>query len=249
MRWIALALAAVLISAPNTQSQPTPDKGWPTFAWPRDGSASRALQSLSTFRTQYKCGVCKGSGSVTIRVKVGERRVNGMLHPVMKNREVECDDCEGTRYQPTERLNRAADRMLTDVLAVPTEDPKSDAVRKVLKDVAVDMASVNPEKLAKALNDEAATRLTDVTARQGAVVFLSGTLVEDRTVEGVGRVQVIDFPKKTMTVFLRDAWIVDATVGETVLVGARLAGRIEEGAGLVPVLQGGFVVGPDERRK
>lgn len=244
----AVASAATSIAQQNSGSQaPSPPAGTPATTWPslpslQSATPAELQKCAAALRSQIECDDCDGSGEITTRKKVGERKGGHFKYPEYKNVTSDCELCDGSGYGDWDDIQRELERVTAAICDLDTSNPQASQKLAFAESVLHDLLTHDSKALEDALNriPEA-----DLRAGRGSPGDLVIVVVRDSTQSIPGApssARIFEFTKSNIAIAADTPKLLAKGVG-VAIIGGRLAGFHKDAAGRPrPVLQHGFIV-------
>ncbi len=246
----AVASAATSIAQQNSGSQAPPaPAGTPATTWPslpnlQSATPAELQKCAAVLRSQIECDDCNGSGKITTRKKVGERKGGHFEYPEYKNVTSDCELCDGSGYGDWDDIQRELERVTAAICDLDTSNPQASQKLAFAESVLRELLILDFKALQEELNRIPEAELRAGRGSPGDLVFV---VVEDTTQQIPGApstARIFRFSKSNIEIVADDPKLPTKGVG-VALIGGRLAGFCKDGAGrLRPVFQHGFIVYP-----
>jgi hypothetical protein len=243
-----VASAATSIAQQNSGSQAPPaPAGTPATTWPslpdlQSATPAELQKCAAALRSQMECDDCNGSGKITTRKKVGERKGGHFKYPEYKNVTSDCELCDGSGYGDWDDIQRELERVTAAICDLDTSNPQASQKLAFAESVLRELLIHDPKALTPKLN-----RLheAELRAGRGAPGDLVIVVVEDpiQNFPGIPASARLVRLKSSLTPIVLDNPKSAAKGVGVGLLGGRLAGYHKDSQGNVyPVLQHGFIV-------
>lgn len=228
--------------------------GVPRIELVRDVAATRVYEAAQRLGGTFKCRTCSGTTQVEDYEVVGyEELVGGGRRERRRYFMRDCDVCAATGYRDHRTDRQFMDTFVERLVRADREHPRFDRGRREQwPEVLREILDINPGKTA-VINAAAYERMRDAQDLPiGSSVWFIAQLDFDKPVwlsDREGRpheYRSVLFSETNMVVLVTQPQIEHAISGKYCIVGGLLAGFAfadDPAVEVVPVLQGGFIVG------